>query len=523
MAPAGGVGGQGCEAGRVGLTRRTFLHAAGFGAAAAALSACTPSGSGAPPSSGTTPPPTTSSAAVPPDWPKLRSSLAGKLFLPEDEGYGTAKLAYNPLFDSRTPAAVASCARPEDVQACVGVAASSRIPIAARSGGHSYAGYSTPDHGLVVDLGGMKGVEVRADGTAVIGAGARLIEVYSALADQGRCLPGGSCPTVGIAGLTLGGGVGVLTRKFGLTCDRLVSAQVVTPDGHLRTASADSEPDLYWALRGGGGGNLGIVTSFTFSTEPAPQLTVFQLHFPGGSVAEVLGGWQSFTADAPDELWSTLAVSGGTPPTSRVTGCYVGSASGLAPLLNSLIAKTGAQPTSRYVQGKSYLEAMLWFGGCSGKPVAQCKPSWSGSGALGRESFVATSRVLTKPLDDPAQLASLMRGRTGMDVLIDSLGGAVNRVGAGDTAFPYRSALATAQVYQGATAASARSAGQTVGEVRGQLGDLFGANGYVNYIDPDMPDWAGAYYAGNLARLRQVARKYDPDGMFAFAQGLTKA
>src|SRR5439155_12607662 len=122
-----------------------------------------------------------------------------------------------------------------------------------RSGGHSYAGYCVPEGGLVADLARMSQVTVHPDGTAEIGAGAKLIDIYSRLAAAGRCLPAGSCPSVGISGLTLGGGIGVLSRKFGLTCDRMVSARLVTADAQLRTASADSEPDLFWALRGGGG------------------------------------------------------------------------------------------------------------------------------------------------------------------------------------------------------------------------------------------------------------------------------
>jgi FAD/FMN-containing dehydrogenase len=127
-------------------------------------------------------------------------------------------------------------------------------------------------------------------------------------------LPSGSCPSVGIAGLTLGGGQGVLTRQFGLTCDRLLSTQVVTADAVLRRASREFEPELFWALRGGGGGNFGVVTSFTFDTVPAPELTVFSLPFPAGSAAEVLGAWRQWQPDAPDELWSNCGVSAAAHP-----------------------------------------------------------------------------------------------------------------------------------------------------------------------------------------------------------------
>jgi len=505
------------------ISRRAFLQAAGLGATAVAVAACAPTtGTPGPTTTSASPAPTTTTRppAVPADWAKLRGQLAGKLVLPGDAGYATAKLAYNPLFDSRKPAAVAQVANPSDVQACVALAYASRIPIAARSGGHSYDGYSTPDSGLVVDLGGLKDVQVQSDGTATIGAGARLMDVYAALADAGRCLPAGSCPTVGIGGLTLGGGVGVLTTKYGLTCDKLVSAQIVTGDGKLRTVSASQEPDLFWALRGGGGGNFGVVTSFTFQTEPAPQLTVFQLQFPGGSVADVLGGWQQFVADAPDELWTTMGVSGGNPPTCRINGCFVGSQSGLSPLLSKLIAATGVQPSNRYTLPKSYLDAMRYFGGCASYSNAQCTPSWNGNGVLKRESFTATSRVLAKPLSDTGKFAELMTGRSGMDVLLDSIGGAAARVGATDTAFPHRGSLATAQIYQGSTAASARTA---VGEVRDTLGDLIGAGAYVNYIDSGIKDWGAAYYGPNLPKLRKVAQQYDPDGVLSFDQSVAKA
>jgi hypothetical protein len=495
------------------ITRRTLL----LGAVAAATAACTrPSPGTSSPAS--TPAPSSPAPPVPLDWPALRARLPGGLVLPGEPGYDAARRSYNPLFDGRQPAAVARCTRAEDVQACVEEARRARIPIAARSGGHSYAGYSAPDGGLLIDLGPMSAV-VMLGARAKIGAGTRLIDVYASLADVGRCLPAGSCPTVGIAGLTLGGGLGVLSRKFGLTCDRLAEAELVTADGRLLTVSPDAEPDLFWALRGGGGGNFGIVTSFTFATEPAPELVVFSLGFPAGSVPGVLGAWQEWIAGAPDELWSNCVISGGGPPTCRVGGCFVGTEAALGSLLDGLLAKTSARPSARLVQGKGYLDAMRYMAGCSQRTVAQCHPEAEG-GQLGREAFVASSRMLPGPAD-PAKLVSLMDGRSGMDLLLDSLGGAVSRVEPGATAFPHRSALASAQIYAGA-GADGRRAAQSVAEVRDGLGNLAGATGYVNYIDPAMPDWANAYYGTNLPRLREVAAKYDPDAVFSFAQSIPR-
>ena len=476
------------------ISRRRFLGAAALGAVVTACSPKVTSSSVPPPST------TTSQAPVPPDWNVLRSQLPGGLVLPGDSGYEQASRSFNPRFDNHRPAAIARCSSVADVQRCVEVARNARMPIAARSGGHSYAGYSTPDNGLVVDLRPMADVKVDGD-TAVIGGGARLMEVYAALAGAGRAIPAGSCPTVGIGGLTLGGGIGVTARKYGLTCDKLVAAQVVTADGKQQTVDGG---DLLWALKGGGGGNFGIVTSFTFATVPAPDITVFALTHPAGSTADVIGAWQEWIGQQPDELWSHCVVSAGSPPTCRVGGAVVGDEN-----LAKQLLRTMPRASSVDIRTKGFLDAMRYFGGCSQRSVAQCRPEAEG-GQLGRESFTASSRMLDEAVD-PAVLVDLLDGRTRLDVLLDSLGGAVGRVAPGDTAYPHRKALASAQIYSTGDA-------KDVNEVRDGLPT--GNTGYVNYIDPSMPDWTTAYYGDNLPRLRKVAAKYDPDRVFAFAQAV---
>jgi hypothetical protein len=503
--------------GTVPINRRAFLHAAGLGAAANALAGC-----GGP---DTTSPPQASgvigAAHAPIKFPALARKLSGSLVTPNHPGYHLARRSFNPLFDNRTPAAIAQCRRIEDVQACVSAAAAAGAAIAARSGGHSYAGYSTPDRALVVDLTGLSGVQVNADGTAVIGAGARLIDVYTALARTGRCLPAGTCPSVGIAGLTLGGGIGVLCRKYGLTCDRLLSATVVTADGMSRTVSASADSDLFWALRGGGGGNFGIVTSFTFDTVAAPQLTLFGLDFSAGAVPDVLGGWQQWITGMPDELSSTCDIIGGSPPSCKVIGCYIGSARGLNPLLTDLLGRIGSRPTLRTVAEHGYLDAMRHLAGCSARSTAECHDQASGS-RWNREAFVASSRLLTVPVADPAQIVSVFDSRT-VFVIIDGLGGALGRVTPTDTAFPHRGALATMQIYLKTSPAGRAAAASSVAQMRDQLTGLVGGGAYVNYIDPSMPNWAHAYYGDNLTRLHEVARRYDPDRLFTFPQAITSA
>ncbi len=494
------------------INRRAFLHAAGLGAAAATLGGCSGPQTTSPLQRGTSDPPV--------DFAGLARKLSGPLITPDQPGYHLARRSFNPLFDNRTPAAIAQCRRIEDVQACVSTAAAARAPIAARSGGHSYPGYSTPDGALIVDLSAMSSVEVNANGTAVIGGGARLIDVYTSLAGAGRCLPAGSCPSVGIAGLTLGGGIGVLSRKYGLTCDRLLSATVVTADGTARTVSASAQPDLFWALRGGGGGNFGIVTSFTFDTVPAPQLTVFQLDFPAGSVPDVLGGWQQWIINMPDELWSKCNIIGGSPPSGTVIGCYVGPATGLNPLLADLTFRIGnLQPTLRTVAEHDCLNAMRYFAGCSDKSTTECHDQASGP-QWNREAFVATSRIVTEPVTDPGQIVSVFDGRR-VIAMVDGLRGAVGRVRSADTAFPHRGALATMQIYLGTSLAERAAAASSMAQMRDQLTGIVGGGAYVNYLDAGMPNWAQAYYADNLTRLRQVAQRYDPDRLFTFPQAIT--
>jgi FAD/FMN-containing dehydrogenase len=484
------------------VSRRAVL---GGAVGLAALAACGSTATAEPgaPAATTAPPTTTPSATTPPDWAALRAKLKGTLVLPGDPGYADARLSHDTLFDARMPAAVASCVNPADVQACLEVAHTAGIPAAARSGGHSYAGYSVPDGGLVIDVTPMSGVRVGADGAAEVGSGTRLTDVYAGVAGAGRALPAGSCPTVGVAGFTLGGGIGMLSRAYGLTCDRVTSAQVITADGTLRTVTAQDEPDLFWALRGGGGGNAGVVTSFTFATEPAPTVTVFSVRFPAGGAADILGSWQRWMGAAPDGLWSTCPLSSGPTVSARVVGSFLGSEADCRAQLTGLLAGLPA-PTSTVVSTKDYLAAMRWFAGGSG-----------------RETFVASSRVLPTALPDPAALVGLL-ARPGISVLLDALGGAVARTDPAATAFPYRSAFASAQVYASVPAGQDGAAQRAaVGEVRDGLGRITGPTGYVNYIDPQMPGWGRAYYGDNLPRLKDVVARYDPDGVLAFAQGAT--
>jgi FAD/FMN-containing dehydrogenase len=189
-----------------------------------------------------------------------------------------------------------------------------------------------------------------ASGTVTAGAGTRLVDFYNGLAPYGRAVPGGSCPTVGLSGLTLGGGVGVVSRAYGTTSDNLVQAQVVTADGRIRTCDSRSDADLFWACRGGGGGNFGIATSFTFTTHLISGIVLFFLSWPWSQAAQVIAAWQSWAPHGPDQLWSNLHLAAGTgaSTTIEVGGTYLGGVTEAASLVDQLSAAVGSRPSSHF-------------------------------------------------------------------------------------------------------------------------------------------------------------------------------
>jgi FAD/FMN-containing dehydrogenase len=497
------------------MERRRFLALAGL-AATGAVAGCGPASTRGVAAPG----PLGQGTGEGVDLAALRRALSGPLLLPGDRGYTVAAQPFNAALAARRPVAIAQVANTADAATCVRLAGGRGVTLAARSGGHSYAGWSTPDRGIVIDLAGLRTVRVRGDGTAVVGAGTRLIDVYVALAAAGRAIPSGSCPTVGIGGTTLGGGIGVMARAYGLTCDHLRAADVVTADGEIRTVNRNRDADLYWALRGGGGGNAAVVTSFTFDTVPAPAVTVFSLRFPSVRSAAVLTAWQDWMGAAPDGLWSVCVLAAAAAPTNRVTGAWVGRPSALAGHLAALVAAVGAAPTSRFSRTMSYLGAMKHFAGCAQKTVAACHLRSTPGGTLDREAFHAASRMLEHKLSaaSAGEIVGLLPRRAPMALLFDSLRGQVARVGVRETAFPHRSALASVQVYSGSS-----KAGPAVDAVQRRLAALVGRGAYVNYLNPDQSDWAQAYYGANLSRLRSVVRHYDPDQVFAFGQSLHRA
>jgi len=515
-------------------TRRAFLASAGATIVGCAAPAVLPS----PSPSTFSPTPTLRTAtpsptAGPPDWSALAARLQGTLVRPADAGYDAARVLYNTRFDGLRPQAIARCVSVADVQACIGFARNSGVAIAPRSGGHSYGGWSS-GAGLVVDVARLATVDVRAD-AATIGAGTRLADAYAAIGATGRGIAAGSCPTVGIAGLTLGGGLGVLSRAWGLTCDSVTSIDVVTADATTRTCDAQRDPELFWALRGGGGGNFGIVTSFTLRARPSAPLAIGFLTWPWARVPAVVRAWQSWIVAMPDAVWSNvhLDAARGPEPTLLVHAVAMEDSATLQSHLDRLVSAVGSAPASRSVITRPYPEAMLLEGGCAQLTLAQCHLTGTTPDArLGRETYVAKSAIAATPLSNAA-IDAIVGGLEGLQalpnagagsVLIDAMGGAIAQLAPDATAFPHRTAIAALQFIAGwdasAPPAIADASVAWLRSVYAKARPLIGPGAYVNYADPDLTDWQQAYYGANYSQLQRVRATYDPDGVFAFPQAI---
>jgi FAD/FMN-containing dehydrogenase len=468
------------------------------------------------------------------DWAALARRLSTrKLLRPGEKGYRRAKQLFEPQFDALEPAGVAYCAGAGDVAACLSFVRRFQLPVRVRSGGHSYAGWSSVTGGLVIDVSPIHFVRT-GDSTIRVGSGTDLMHFYSELAARGLAVPGGSCPTVGIAGLALGGGVGVLSRLYGLTCDNMTAVQVVTADGSVLSCDHKHNSDLYWACRGGGGGNFGIATSFTFRTHDLTELCVFYLSWPWTRAARVVSAWQAWAPHAPDALWSTLHLSAdfGGQPVLSVSGTYVGSQTGLAAHLEDLFHSAGAKPSLTSVSKQSYLDAMLLEAGCATIPLDACHTG--AGGQLARVPAFAKSDFFTKPLNRRGIRALLsgienLRAVRGAhdgsgSIAFDALGGAVNRVHPAATAFVHRDALFLAQYYTSwkwpGTRNGVANQHRWLRSYYNSLHPHASGQAYQNYIDPDLTDWHQAYYGANYPRLRQVKARYDPGNMFSFPQSI---
>jgi hypothetical protein len=370
----------------------------------------------------------------------LARQIHGSVVTPSSPNYNRARLVQDAHFNSARPKAVVYCNSTADVQKTVAWARKYGVRIFGRSGGHSYGGYSTTSSGVVVDVSRMSFVQAHGGGTALIGSGAALIDIYAKLNNRHLMIPGGSCPTVGIAGLALGGGHGWSGRKYGLTSDNIKQLTIVTADGKARVCNAHQNADLFWACRGGGGGNFGIVTNFTFATHPASNVSTFYVTWPWSDAARVLKAWQAFAPHAPANLGlSVLVLSSGSPPSLSASGQFFGSAEALRSLIRPL-TNVGSPHVS--ITPRTFWQAVLNYAACNS--LAQCRN-------VPPDTFKAKSDYAQHPFS-PAGVQTVVRGienwprgAGGFALILDSYGGAINKVPAGGTAGAHRKKLVAKQ------------------------------------------------------------------------------
>jgi FAD/FMN-containing dehydrogenase len=446
----------------------------------------------------------------------LKAQLAGPLLLPADGGYDDARKVFNAMID-RYPGAIAYAQSTQDVVHAVLWAAAQGGLLAVRGGGHNGGGLGICDGGLVIDLSGLKQIDIDpAARTVRVGGGCLWREVDAATAAHGLAVPSGIIGSTGVAGLTLGGGVGHLSRKHGLTIDNLLEAEVVLADGRVVRASASSEPELFWGLRGGGG-NFGVVTQFTFRAHPVGMVNAGPMFWPLAQAAEVMRWYRDFIATAPEDLNGFLALMK-VPPVEPyppalhgqtvcgIVWCHPGSAEDAA---RDLAPVRAAVPPM--------------VDGVQPMPYAMLQGAFDGLYTPGLQWYWRADFVQTLP---DAAIEQHLRHAQTLPTLhsmmhLYPINGAAGRVGSADTAFAYRDAT-WAAVIVGVSPDPAD--GPTISAWCKDYWEAvhpYGAGGaYVNFMMDEGAGRVAASYRGNYARLVAVKKRYDPGNVFRVNQNI---
>jgi FAD/FMN-containing dehydrogenase len=446
---------------------------------------------------------------------ELRARLRGPVIEPNDAEHAQVRGPFNAMHPGQ-PAVTASCSGTADVIDAVNFAREHDLTVAVRGGGHSVAGLSSIDGGMLIDLAPMSGVEVDPERKlAHVQGGALWGDVDREAQAYGLVAPGGVVSDTGVAGLTLGGGYGWVRRKYGLSCDHLVEARVVCADGQVRTASADSNPDLFWALRGGGG-NFGIVTSFTFDLQPlGPTVAAATVFYPLEDLAQVLRKWRAYVTEAPNEVTSvcvtiTFPADPAMPeaihdrPVAIIAGIYAGDPDEgmrvMQPLRELGEPLVDASQPTPFTTVQSDFDPLF--------PRNQLHAYWK-STYLNELTDEAIDVIAAKANDRPAPLTLFNTFH---------MGGAIADVGAEDTAFAEREAPFMVSI-DGMWSDGADTE-KNVDWVRSAFEDVkrFGTGGvYLNFTGlADEAPSAGvdSAFGRNLQRLGEIKAKYDPDNFF---------
>jgi hypothetical protein len=449
----------------------------------------------------------------------LRNRVAGRVITPQEEGYDDARAVMYDFADSH-PAAVVKVATAADVAAVVDIARESGLELAVRSGGHSGAGHSTTDGGLVIDLRDMHEIEVDPGAkTAWAQTGATAAQVAAAVDAHGLAIGFGDTGSVGIGGITTGGGIGYLTRKYGLTIDSVIAADVVTADGRLRRVDAEHDPDLFWAIRGGGG-NVGVVTRFQYRLHELADAYGGMLFLPAN--ADTVAGFVAAAEAAPEELGTILNVMN-CPPMPFIPQELHGSLVIMGLVFWSGPPKQGpeaiapfralAAPLADFVRPLRYPEMFP-----PEEPQAEGAPK-----------FIPSSRILfmTHVDRDVAQtiVDTIAKAPSKMGAAqIRVLGGEMARIPADETAFAFRDAPIMAAVVGMTFNPAEREANERFADAFKETLDQGYAGAYVNFLNDEGPDRVrDAYPPQTLARLAEIKRRYDPTNLFHRNQNVAPA
>jgi FAD/FMN-containing dehydrogenase len=449
------------------------------------------------------------------DLEDFRAQLRGTALTPSDPEYGDVRAVFNAMHTGK-PDLIVGCTGTADVVDAVNFAREHGMTVTLRGGGHSIAGLSAHDGGMLIDLAPMNGVQIDPERRlAYVQGGALWGDVDRETQAFGLVAPGGVVSDTGVAGLTLGGGYGWVRRKYGLSCDQLVEAQVVCADGQVLVASADTNPDLYWGIRGGGG-NFGVVTSFTFALQPLGPIVAFAgTLYPVEEVADVLRRWRDYVEEAPDEVTSVC-----------VTITFPADPDMPEAVHNRSVAIIGGVYAGDVDKGMEVLQPLRELGTALAD-ISQPMPFTAVQAAFDpffpRNTLRAywKSQYLDELSDDAIDtIASRAQDRPAPLTLVNTfhMGGAINAVDAEDTAFAERSAPFMISIDgmwddasdDEANVAWVRSAWEQIGK--------FGTGGvYLNFTglaDEELTAGVDSALGRNLKRLAEVKATYDPDNFF---------
>ncbi len=448
---------------------------------------------------------------------ELREAVRGEILLPNDAAYAEAARIWNGAHDGREPALIVRCSGPADVVSAVSFARSNGLTIAVRGGGHSIAGFSTNDGGIVIDLSPMS--EVRVDPEtrrATVGAGAVWADVDHETQAHGLATTGGLVSTTGVAGFTLGGGIGWTMRKFGLACDNLTAADVVTADGRLLRASEAENPDLFWGLRGGGG-NFGIVTRFEFELhELGPTIYGGPIFYPAEHDQRILRAFREWSRSAPDEITGLVNLTS-APPLPVIPEEWHGKK-----VVAFVAASTGpvedgaalVRPIRELAEPIADLLGPIPYVGLQ----SLLDPLWpKGIHAYFKGTHLAH-------LDDPLidRLCEVHQATPGgqYEIHVHQMGGAVGRVQTSATAYPERSMPFVLNAVTGWQDPEERASHtEWARDVVAAASDAATGRAYVNFLsDPDAA--RTSYGEETYARLVALKRKYDPTNVFRLNQNI---